>query len=858
MSRRSPTKENTSINLKILALVVIMVMLGAAMAGCLSKTEKKNKPPTAEISEVSSEGQDGVVFNIGDEIFFSANGSSDPEKKTLTYEWDFGDDGNASTMNATHVYSKAGIFNVTLTVNDGKKSDTSNIFLDINTPPVAVINLTNNMLPVNVSITFDGSDSYDDDGDTLQYTWDFGNNNTTSGMMVNYTFIELGYYNVTLTVKDDVTSAIETKAVQVFQPNRPPVAAFLIQPSTINNTEAITFNATTSIDLDGDVLTYAWDFGDGITSTGDITTHTFELAGSYIVNLTVDDGEFNNKTSKILGVLQKNRAPVAAFNISKDTGYIGLEINFDASASVDPDDDELNYTWDFGDGTNGTGADVIHAYTNVGIFTVNLTVSDWEYDVTATGTVEITPAGDIFVDWDKTNYAYIVKFNDDVDSGKMEANITDETVTESDDNPHLGYEAGNHSVLRIYSEDIVPIPGHILNITVTYEDRNGDLLEVANRVIEVMGQTTVPKGTVQATYDLSMTSHKNGTDEESWMNISGDATTTYEDDEVNHSFVADDTDVWSTEIDGTSVSTMTGSLTEAVFNSTMLYNEEVFSENSMEQAVEMVTYDGGTYVGSANMTVSQKVVNDLTMAIKYSMIGEMDFFGTMVNMSFVMNDTGEFEEHDNGDGETYDCIKVSSNQTITGVFGLPPILPVDHYAIVNNSISWQARYGENMTNLDIYSEYNSSVYFINDSDNGKWEFLFSEEGQGYIDEDEDGDFNPDPTILDTDQITEFEGVAPRELKVGDRVTTKNEHGAEMSFEVEEIVDKIVGSTTYKAARLNGTYGGIAELTGTVEVYIVAEGEYTGLLLENSETLEFTDADGVVETKNTEMEIKTIG
>ena len=187
--------------LRILALVVIMVMLGAAMAGCLSKTEKKkNKPPTAEISEVSSGGEEGVLFNIGDEIFFSANGSSDPEKKTLTYEWDFGDGGNASTMNATHVYSKAGVFNVTLTVSDGKKTDSSNILIDINTPPVAIINLTNNMLPVNIAISFDGSDSHDDDGDTLEYSWDFGNNNTTTGMMVNYTYTELGYYNVTLTV----------------------------------------------------------------------------------------------------------------------------------------------------------------------------------------------------------------------------------------------------------------------------------------------------------------------------------------------------------------------------------------------------------------------------------------------------------------------------------------------------------------------------------------------------------------------------------------------------------------------------------------------------------------------------------
>jgi C1A family cysteine protease len=57
-------------------------------------------------------------------------------------------------------------------------------------------------------------------------------------------------------------------------------------------------------------------------------------------------------------------------------GEIGESITFDSSNSIDPEGDIVTYEWDFGDGTNGTGATPIHSYTAEGIYAVTLTVTD--------------------------------------------------------------------------------------------------------------------------------------------------------------------------------------------------------------------------------------------------------------------------------------------------------------------------------------------------------------------------------------------------------------------------------------------------------------------------------------------------
>ncbi|WP_078083248.1 glycosyl hydrolase [Microbulbifer mangrovi] len=73
--------------------------------------------------------------------------------------------------------------------------------------------------------------------------------------------------------------------------NRAPTAA--VKPSVMGGPAgtAVTFDGSQSSDVNGDALTYSWDFGDGITASGVSATHTYATDGSYRAVLTVSDGE---------------------------------------------------------------------------------------------------------------------------------------------------------------------------------------------------------------------------------------------------------------------------------------------------------------------------------------------------------------------------------------------------------------------------------------------------------------------------------------------------------------------------------------------------------------------------------------
>jgi parallel beta-helix repeat protein len=58
----------------------------------------------------------------------------------------------------------------------------------------------------------------------------------------------------------------------------------------------VEFNGTNSFDLDGDIISYSWNFGDGTTGTADLAQHAYSANGTYTISLTVKDNDGNNDT----------------------------------------------------------------------------------------------------------------------------------------------------------------------------------------------------------------------------------------------------------------------------------------------------------------------------------------------------------------------------------------------------------------------------------------------------------------------------------------------------------------------------------------------------------------------------------
>ena len=83
-----------------------------------------------------------------------------------------------------------------------------------------------------------------------------------------------------------------------------PIATFTVDKQNPIVGEAITFDAGASEDPDGNIVKWVWNFGDEITIEGEKPTHTYTLAGDYIVSLTVvDDNGISSFTSITLTVV---------------------------------------------------------------------------------------------------------------------------------------------------------------------------------------------------------------------------------------------------------------------------------------------------------------------------------------------------------------------------------------------------------------------------------------------------------------------------------------------------------------------------------------------------------------------------
>jgi len=174
--------------------------------------------------------------------------------------------------------------------------------------------------------------------------------------------------------------------------NRVPIARFTASLLSGTSPLIVDFDAGTSYDPDGSIASYAWDFGDGTTATGKTASHTFTATTTqtYTVTLTVtDDDGATAMASRSIEVLvtapSDNNPPTARFTVSPSYGNSPLTVQFDASLSRDTDGSIELYSWNFGDGSTGSGKVLTHEFTAVATtnVTVTLTVTD---DNGATGT----------------------------------------------------------------------------------------------------------------------------------------------------------------------------------------------------------------------------------------------------------------------------------------------------------------------------------------------------------------------------------------------------------------------------------------------------------------------------------------
>lgn len=160
-----------------------------------------------------------------------------------------------------------------------------------------------------------------------------------------------------------------------------PVAAFSYTPMPPIVNETLVFDASSSYDPDGTIISYEWNFDDGdITAITDpIISHTYTAIGTYKVILVVTDDDAN--TASISAMLSVTKYPIAYFTHSPKAPLVGQTVTFNATLSTPNGGQLVNYVWNFGDDTpTKVEPDPItdHVYDNPGTYNVSLTVTDSE------------------------------------------------------------------------------------------------------------------------------------------------------------------------------------------------------------------------------------------------------------------------------------------------------------------------------------------------------------------------------------------------------------------------------------------------------------------------------------------------
>ncbi|WP_157677001.1 PKD domain-containing protein [Auraticoccus monumenti] len=239
-----------------------------------------------------------------------------------------------------------------------------------------------------LAVTVDGRASSAPTGRTVTgYSWDFGDSTPpTTGSTSSHSYAKAGEYAITLTVTDSGGgTAVKKQTVTVSAAHAAPVASF---SQDVQGLTASLDGSGSTAASGATIASYAWDLGDGATSSEAQPSHRYDEAGTYAVQLTVTDSKgAKGTTTKQVTVTHAD--PVPAFQATTSEA---LTVAVDASASTTSDDAVPSFSWSWGDETaDGSGRTASHEYAEAGSYDVVLTVTDDAGgEATLTKTVTVT------------------------------------------------------------------------------------------------------------------------------------------------------------------------------------------------------------------------------------------------------------------------------------------------------------------------------------------------------------------------------------------------------------------------------------------------------------------------------------
>jgi PKD repeat protein len=209
----------------------------------------------------------------------------------------------------------------------------------------------------------------------IEWRWYFGDGDSSivyypDNPDVTHIYADTGMYMATLTVFDnDTCMGSITQGVNINSTLQlPPLADFIIDFTCLN---MYTFFTDLSIPNGGTpIVSWAWDFGDGGTSTLQNPQYLYGSSGNYDITLIVTNSD--NLSDTMIQSLYAYPLPDVSMQAVPSFGSVYDTIQFYGSSGSSI----ASWFWNFDDGTNSSLQNPMHIYQYDGLFDVSLTVTD--------------------------------------------------------------------------------------------------------------------------------------------------------------------------------------------------------------------------------------------------------------------------------------------------------------------------------------------------------------------------------------------------------------------------------------------------------------------------------------------------
>jgi PKD repeat protein len=278
------------------------------------------------------------------------------------------------------MYSRPGNYTVTETVQNlaGFNTKVKENLITVTQLPQAgfVVNTTSGIAPTTIRFTDTST------GVPNSWSWDFGDQGSSTQQNPVHTYLSSGVYSVRLTVSNGVGSSTVTKT-SLITISTPTGADFTMKPAEGDVPLMIQFTDTSAGNT---IAIHKWQFGDGYVSKDTNPIHTYTRPGNYTVTLTITTNR--GAISTVSKELVLTGSPVASFKANPTGGSTPLTVQFTDTSSNAP----TTWNWNFGDGTVGYVRNPVHTYNAPGTYTVELFVSNVYNDdkVTYPGLISVS------------------------------------------------------------------------------------------------------------------------------------------------------------------------------------------------------------------------------------------------------------------------------------------------------------------------------------------------------------------------------------------------------------------------------------------------------------------------------------